>query len=112
MDGFYILKRVDHGRSVRRDVGPTPRPPDGVGDRRLCKAVTGLCTLIVFGSCGYALIEGWSILDGFFMTVITVSTVGYGETNELSQVGRWFTSGLIFMCVVGMTYLTASQTIV
>jgi voltage-gated potassium channel len=44
------------------------------------------------------------------MTIITLSTVGYGETHELSREGRWFTSGLILLCFVGMTCWTASLT--
>lgn len=44
------------------------------------------------------------------MTVITLSTVGYGETHELSPTGRWFTSLLIMLCFVGMTSWTATLT--
>lgn len=78
--------------------------------RRVAQAAVTLFVLVGFGSVGYALVEGWSLADGFFMTIITVSTVGYGETHELSAAGRIFTAGLIMFCVVGMTLLTASLT--
>ena len=47
---------------------------------------------------------------GFFMTIITASTVGYGETHELSSIGRVFTAALIVLCVICMTLVTASLT--
>ena len=43
------------------------------------------------GTLGYMLIEGWSAWDAFYMTVITVTTVGYGEVHPMSQAGRAFT---------------------
>jgi len=45
----------------------------------------------VVGTLGYMLIEGWSAWDAFYMTVITVTTVGYGEVHPMSQAGRAFT---------------------
>lgn len=77
---------------------------------RLIRIMLILGGLIVIGSTGYMLLEGWNFADGFFMTIITLSTVGYGETHELSQYGRWFTSALILMCFVGMTCWTAALT--
>lgn len=78
--------------------------------RRLAIAIVGLSLLMIVGSVGYAILEGWSLADGFYMTLITLSTVGYGETHELSDQGRWFTSALIVTCVVGMTFMTAALT--
>lgn len=51
--------------------------------------------VFVIGIAGYMLIEGWHLLDAAFMTVITLGTVGYGETNPLSPQGRIFTILLI-----------------
>jgi voltage-gated potassium channel len=53
---------------------------------------------------GYMLIEGWSLLDSFYMTIITISTVGYSEVNKLSDTGRIFTSTLIVVGVGTMLY--------
>jgi len=78
--------------------------------QRLSKALTGLSLLILVGTVGYAWIERWSLSDGLYMTVITLSTVGYGEPHQLSEPGRWFTSALIVACIVGMTFVTAALT--
>lgn len=45
------------------------------------------------------LIEGWSFMDGLYMTVITLATVGYGEVHSISQAGRLFTVILIVLGV-------------
>jgi voltage-gated potassium channel len=52
--------------------------------------------ILLFGTIGYVLIEGWNAFDAFYMTVITLATIGYGETHELSTAGRAFTILLIF----------------
>ncbi len=77
---------------------------------RFFSVVTVLISLIVFGSVGYIVVEDWPLSDSFFMTVITFSTVGYGETHGLSPAGRTFTSLLIFLSLVAMTYSTACLT--
>jgi voltage-gated potassium channel len=58
---------------------------------------------------GYWLIEDWSISEALFMTVITVTTIGYGEVRPLSPEGRLFTIALILIGVATFTY-TLSQT--
>lgn len=62
-----------------------------------------LCLLLV-GVSGYMLIEGWTFSDALFMTVITISTVGYGEVHPLSPAGRLFTSMLIVFGVGVLFY--------
>jgi voltage-gated potassium channel len=47
--------------------------------------------LVLLGTVGYHFIEGWSFFDSLYMTVITVTTVGYLEVHELSREGRSFT---------------------
>ena len=56
------------------------------------------------------LIEGWNTDDGFYMRVITLATVGYGETQELSGVGRLFTCALIFTSIICLSCWTACLT--
>lgn len=51
--------------------------------------------VILAGTIGYRLIEGYSWLDAFYMTCITVATVGFCEVHELSPVGKLFTVGII-----------------
>jgi len=66
-----------------------------------------LFTLIGFGSAGYMIIENWSLSDSLYMTIITLTTVGYGEVNPVGQKGRIFTillltlGGGFFLYVVG-----------
>src|SRR3989338_3355523 len=55
--------------------------------------------ILILGTVGYMLIEGWSYSDAAYMTVITIATVGYREVGELSEAGRIFTSILIFIGV-------------
>ena len=54
-----------------------------------------LCSWVVVGSLGFSWIEGWSILDGVYMTVIAISTVGFGEVHPLSDPGKVFATFLI-----------------
>ena len=56
-----------------------------------------LGTTIVLGIVGYMVIEDYTFLDAFYMTVITISTVGYAEVRELSGTGRIFTIILIIL---------------
>lgn len=62
--------------------------------------------LVVFvaGSAGYALIEGWSLWDSAFMTIITVSTVGYGYVHPLSRAGEVWTAFVLIGGVATLYY--------
>lgn len=56
-----------------------------------------LFNVLLFGSLGYLVIEpGWSLIDAFYMTVITITTVGFGEIRRLTPAGRIFTVLVIF----------------
>ncbi len=58
-----------------------------------------LFSLLVFGVAGYMIIEGWSFLDAQFMTVTTITTVGFREVHPLGNGGRIFT---IFVILFGV----------
>jgi voltage-gated potassium channel len=58
------------------------------GSQRLRRVVALLCLVLAGGTIGYVAVEGWSAWDAFYMTVITVTTVGYGEVHRLSSGGR------------------------
>ncbi len=66
-----------------------------------------LALVVVFfiGTCWYCLVEGWSWEDAAYMTVITLATVGYGETHPLGSHGRLFTIALILMGVINIGYI-------
>ncbi len=52
--------------------------------------------IFALGITGYMTIEKWNFIDSAYMTVITLTTVGYGEINKLGTAGRIFTMALIF----------------
>jgi voltage-gated potassium channel len=58
-----------------------------------------LLLILIAGTLGYHIIEGWSLFDSLYMSVITLATVGYGETHPLTVAGRVFT---IFLILGGM----------
>jgi voltage-gated potassium channel len=62
--------------------------------------LVGICAIVVMGTVGYRLIEGWGLLDSLYMTVTTIFTVGFGEVHPLSAAGAVFTLVLI-VCGVG-----------
>jgi len=66
---------------------------------RLFRTLFGIVLVLVTGTLGYRLIEGWPFLDGFYMTVITITSIGYGETHPLSTEGRIFT---LFIIAIGI----------
>ncbi len=72
-----------------------------------------LLLLVGGGTLGYREIEGWGWLDSLFMTVITLSTVGYQTVHPLDQAGIFFTMGLIVVGVgtVGYAIATLTETI-
>lgn len=67
-----------------------------------------LLLLLTVGTCGYMALEGWSLLDALYMTVITLGTVGFREVHDLSQVGKMFTMMLIFFGVGVIGYIVGS----
>ena len=67
-----------------------------------------LAALLVIGSLGYVLIEGWSFFDGLFMTITTLTTVGYGEVHPQSMAGRAYTMVLILAGVGVMLYIVGA----
>ena len=69
---------------------------------RLPAVLLGL--VLIAGVAGYMLIEGWDLLDAFYMTIITISTVGYKEVHQLSNSGEIFTAMLIVVGVGTMLY--------
>ncbi|MHB9150474.1 MAG: potassium channel family protein [Thermoleophilia bacterium] len=67
-----------------------------------------LVVILGTGTLGYSVIEGWSLLESLYMTVITLSTVGFKEVREISSAGRFFTILLILGGVSTMAYALAT----
>ena len=66
--------------------------------------MAGLLALLVYGTAGYMLLEGYGFLDALFMTVITVSTVGFEEVRRLDAAGEAFTISVIAFGVIDFLY--------
>lgn len=87
---------------------PPPRSPDNGPRPRthaLAFAVLVLVAVVVGGTVGYMVIEGWSAWDAFYMSAITVTTVGYREVHELSIPGQALTVVLLFIGVGAALYV-------
>jgi voltage-gated potassium channel len=68
-------------------------------------------SLIIFtiGTAGYMIIEGWGLIDSIYMTIITITTVGFSEIHEMSKAGRIFTIWLVFVGVGFFLYVAGSM---
>lgn len=66
-----------------------------------------LVAVLICGTLGYSLIEGWKPLDSLYMTVITITTVGFGEIKPLSREGKLFTIVLILSSVGVVAFVVA-----
>jgi voltage-gated potassium channel len=69
-----------------------------------------LLALWIVGTIGYVLIDNYTWFDAFYMTIITVATVGYGEVEPLSVAGKLFTAFLIITSFGTFAYAVSSIT--
>src|SRR5919107_794425 len=92
------------GRSVTPEVGYGPS--DALRQIRL--ASLALVAIALMGTAGYMLLLGWPFLDALYMTVISMTTVGYKEVHDLSNepVGQVWTM-LILLTGVGTLFYAA-----
>jgi len=65
---------------------------------------------MVGGTMGYIIIEDWGIVDALYMTIITISTVGFAEVAPLSEYGKLFTGFLIISSFGTFAYAITSLT--
>ena len=68
--------------------------------RRFVLIAVAIVTTLSIGTIGFTVIDGYPIFDAFYMTLTTMTTVGYGEIHPLSHAGRVFNS---FLIVFGVT---------
>jgi voltage-gated potassium channel len=71
---------------------------------RLAVVLAVLGAVISTGTIGYRILEGWSWLDSFYMTVIGLTTVGFTEVHPLSHAGRLFTAGLLVLGIGAVAF--------
>ena len=73
--------------------------------RELTAGTIALIGIFFTGTLWYRFVERWSWEDSVYMTVITLSTVGFSETQPLGQRGRLFTIALILMGIITIGYI-------
>ncbi len=76
-----------------------------VSNRTLRVGVLLLFSMLSAGTLGYMYLEDYSFIDAFFMTIITISTVGFSEVHPLNDSGKIFTSGLIIASLGSLAYV-------
>lgn len=59
-------------------------------------AVSLAATIIAIATVFYWIVEGWSLLDSLYFSVVTIATVGYGDFVPKTAIGKIFTIGYIF----------------
>ena len=77
---------------------------------RIYLALAFVLGVMTLGSVGFVFIEGYSWVEALYMTVITVSTVGFGEVRELSDNGMLFTTLLIMGSIGTFAYSISALT--
>lgn len=78
--------------------------------KKVWGAIGTLVGISAIGTIGYVYIEDYSLSDALYMTAITLSTVGFGEVKELSDIGRLFTIGLIISGISIVIYTITKLT--
>jgi voltage-gated potassium channel len=81
-----------------------------VNPRQIAVAVLSLSSFLAVATIGFRLIEGWSWFDAFYMVLISVTTVGYGEVHPLSNAGRVFAMATIVFGVGVGSYVLLTVT--
>jgi len=74
----------------------------------IAKALVVLALFLVGGTVGYELLQGWNLLDSLYMTMITITTVGYGEVYPLNLPARIFTILLLLLSIGAVAYLATT----
>jgi voltage-gated potassium channel len=72
--------------------------------RQIGVILVAFLAVVVYGTVGYMVIEHWAVLDALFMTVITITTVGFEEVHRLDGPGQVFTITVIILGVAGFLY--------
>ena len=67
--------------------------------RRVALVTALVVVIVIFGGLWYTLVEGFTLINGFYQAVITLTTVGFGEVEPLDPGGRVFTIFYIFIGV-------------
>ena len=77
--------------------------------RQLRRALALAVLVLGAGVLGYMLLEGWTLLDALYMTVITLASVGFREVEPLDPKGVLFTIALVVVGVASAAYIGATM---
>lgn len=80
------------------------------GQHNIRIALALLVIIMIFGVIGYMTIEGFTLVEAFYMTIITVSTVGFKEVHDMDPAGQIFTSFLIILSFGLFAYALSTLT--
>ncbi|HEX8493606.1 MAG TPA: potassium channel protein [Pyrinomonadaceae bacterium] len=75
---------------------------------RIRYALVALVVAVIVGTLGFCLIEGWSVPDSLYVTVQTLTTVGYGDVTPNTAAGRVFASVFMFFGIGVAVYILTS----
>ena len=89
---------------------PTRMRSFSANNRRILLALAAVAIAIGFGTAGFFLIEGWSILDSLYVSAQTVTTVGYGDLTPATRNGRIF-STVFMLAGVGVVLYALTTTV-
>src|ERR1041385_3674096 len=91
-------------------ISPPRRRSLTSNNRRLLFAVLAVLVAMAFGTLGFHLIEGWSILDSLYASAQTVTTVGYGDIAPATSGGRLFAT-MFMLAAVGVVLYALTATV-
>jgi voltage-gated potassium channel len=78
--------------------------------RKIVLLLLVVCLLLTLGTAGFHKLEGWGLLDSFYTTVITLATVGYGDFTPRTDMGKFFTLGLVLLGFSVISYSVVELT--
>ncbi|MEW6658642.1 MAG: potassium channel protein [Thermodesulfobacteriota bacterium] len=76
--------------------------------RKIAQLIASLLAILVLGSLGFVWLEGWPFFDALYMTVTTLTTVGYGEVHPLTPLGKAYNMVLILAGMGVLFYIVTS----
>ncbi|MDG4475718.1 NAD-binding protein [Thiovibrio frasassiensis] len=71
---------------------------------RITWTLAGLLALLLVGIFGYMWLEDFTLIEALYMSIITLTSVGFGEVRPLSDTGRLFTTGYILLGFSGLAF--------
>ena len=64
--------------------------------------IVGALAIVATGTVFYTVVEGWRVLDSLYFTVITLTTIGYGDFSPTTDISKIFT---MFFVIAGVSFI-------